>query len=45
MVEDTKVFLEKVGTLNKVIGSLTKYVNTTKFSWFRESIGIDSLNL
>ena len=45
MVEDTKVFLEKFGTLNKVVGSLTKYINITKFSWFRESIGIDSLNL
>ena len=45
MVEDKKVLLEKVDTLENVANSLKKYVNTEKFSWCRESMGIDALNL
>jgi hypothetical protein len=45
MVEDKKVFLEKVDTLKIVVDSLTNYVNTKKFSCCRESMGVASLNL
>ena len=45
MVEEKKVLLEKVGTLKNVADSLTKSVSIEKFSWCRESMGIDSLNL
>jgi hypothetical protein len=42
IVEIKKVLLEKVDTLDNVADSLTKYVRTKKFSWFRETIGISS---
>ena len=45
MVEDKKVLLDKFDTLKNVADSLTNYVSTEKFSWCRESMGIDSLNL
>ena len=45
MVEEKKVFLEKVDTMKNVADSLTKSVSTEKFSWCRESMGIDALNL
>jgi hypothetical protein len=44
MVEDKKVLLEKVDTLNNVVDSLTKYVSNEKFSWCRETMGITSLD-
>ena len=45
VVEDKKVLLEKVDTVKNVATSLTKYFSTGKFSWCRESMGIDALNL
>ena len=45
MVEDKKVLLEKVDTVKNVVDSLTNYVSIEKFSWCRESMGIDALNL
>ena len=45
MVEDKKVLLENVDTLKNIVESLTKFVSTKKFSWCRESMGIDALNL
>ena len=45
MVEEKKVMLEKVDTMKNVVDSLTKSVSTEKFSWCRESMGIDALNL
>ena len=45
MVENKKVFLEKVDTVKNVANSLTKFVSTEKFSWCRESMGIAALNL
>ena len=45
MVEDKKVMLEKVDTVKNVADSLTKSVSTNNFSWCRESMGIDALNL
>ena len=44
MVEDKKVLLEKVNTLKNVADSLKKSIHTEKFSWCRESMGIDVLN-
>jgi len=40
MVEDKKVLMVKVDTLNNTIDALTKYVRTEKFSWCRETMGI-----
>ena len=45
MVEDTNMLLDKVDTLKNVAKSLTKFVSIEKFSWCRESMGIDALNL
>ena len=45
MVQDKKVLFEKVATLKNVVDSLTMFVSTKKFSWCRESMGIDALNL
>ena len=45
MVEEKKVLLEKVDTVKNVADSLTKSVSIEKFSWCRESMGIDALNL
>jgi phosphoribosyl-AMP cyclohydrolase len=44
MVEEKKVLLVKVDTLENVADSLTKSVSTEKFSWCRESMGISSLD-
>jgi hypothetical protein len=40
MVEEKKVLLIKVDTLENVVDSLTKYVSTEKFSWCKGSMGI-----
>jgi phosphoribosyl-AMP cyclohydrolase len=40
MVEENNVLLMKVGTLNNVANSLTKYVSIEKFSWCRGYMGI-----
>ena len=45
MVEERKVLLEKVDTMKNVADSLTESVSIEKFSWCRESMGIDALNL
>ena len=45
VVEDKKVLLEKVDTLKNVADSLKNSVSTEKFSWCREYMGIDALNL
>ena len=45
MVEDKKALLEKVDIVKNFADSLTKFVSTEKFSWCRESMGIDALNL
>ena len=45
MVEYKKVLLEKVGTLKNVVDSLTKSFSIEKFSWSRDSMVIDALNL
>jgi hypothetical protein len=44
MVEEKKVLLMKVDTLNNVIDSLTKSVSTKNFSWCRGSMGIAALD-
>jgi hypothetical protein len=44
MVEEKKVLLMKVETLNNVADSLKKSMRTEKFSWCRGSMGIDSLD-
>jgi hypothetical protein len=43
MVEEKKVLLMKLETLNNVVDSLTKFVSTEKLSWCRGSMGIISL--
>ena len=40
MVEQNRVLLEKVDTLENVADSLRKSVSTQKFSWCRENMGI-----
>ena len=45
MVEDKKVFLEKVDTLYNVADSLTKFVNIDNLSWCREYMSIDTPSL
>ena len=45
MVEDKKVLLEKVDIVKNVVDSITNSISTKKFSWCRESMGIDALNL
>jgi hypothetical protein len=44
MVEENKVFLEKVNTLKNVADSLTKFVSTKKFSWCRVTMDIVALD-
>ena len=44
MVEQNRVLLEKVDTLENVADSLTKFVSTQKFSWCRENIAIAALD-
>ena len=43
MVEDEKVILEKVDTLQNVVDALTKLVNMSKFKWRCESMGLLAL--
>ena len=43
VVEEKKVFLEKVDTLKNVAYSLTKSVSKEKFSWCRVTMGIAAL--
>jgi hypothetical protein len=44
MVEENKVLLMKVDTLNNVADSLTKFVSMEKLSWCRGSMGIAALD-
>eukprot|EP00253_Pinus_taeda_P032584 PITA_32584 len=44
MIEDKKVLLVKVDTLKKTANALTKYVNSKKFSWCRETMGVGGLD-
>ena len=44
MVESKKVLLEKVDTLENVADSLTKFVNTKKFSWCEAGMGIFAMD-
>jgi hypothetical protein len=44
MVEDKKVFLDKVENLKNIVNSLTNSVSTEKFSWCRETMGIGALD-
>ena len=44
MVEDKKVLLVKVDTLNNVSDALKKSVSTENFSWCREKMGVAGLN-
>eukprot|EP00253_Pinus_taeda_P020007 PITA_20007 len=43
MIEEKKVLLVKVDTLNNTTDALTKYVSTKNFSWCRETMGISGL--
>eukprot|EP00253_Pinus_taeda_P035204 PITA_35204 len=40
MIEDKKVFPVKVDTLKNIADALTKSVNSKKFSWCRETMGV-----
>jgi len=40
MIEDKKVSLVKVDTLNNIANALTKSMSSEKFSWSRETMGI-----
>ena len=44
MVEDKRVLLVKVDTLNNVADALTKFVSTQNFSWCRETMGVAELD-
>ena len=43
MVEDKRVLLVKMDTLKNVADTLTKSVSTQKFSWCRETMGVEEL--
>ena len=43
MIEDKKVLLVKVDTLNNTADTLKKSVSYEKFSWCREIMGVSSL--
>ena len=43
MVEAKRVLLVKVDTLKNVTDALTKFVSTQKFSWCRETMGVEEL--
>ena len=43
MIEDRKVLLVKVDTLQNITDALTKSVSSEKFSWCREAMGISGL--
>jgi len=40
MIEDKKVLLVKVDTLNNTADALTKSMSSEKFSWCRETMSI-----
>jgi hypothetical protein len=42
MVEDGKVSLKKVDTLENVADALTKLVSTDKFRWCANTMGLDA---
>ena len=44
MVEDKKVLMVKVDTLKNLVDALTNFVNTKKFFWCRETMGIAGLD-
>jgi len=44
MVEDKKVLLVKVDTFKNTTDALTNSMNTEKFSWCREKMGIARLD-
>ena len=43
MIEEKKVLLVKVDTLNNTADALTKSVSSENFSWCRETMGISGL--
>ena len=43
MVKDKRVLLVKVDTLKNVADALKKSVITQKFSWCRETMGVEEL--
>ena len=43
MIEDKKMLLVKVDTLNNIVDALTKSVSSDNFSWCRETMGISGL--
>ena len=43
VVEDKTVLLVKVDTLKNVADALMKSVSTQKFSWCRETMGVEEL--
>ena len=43
-VDDGKVDLEKVDTRDNVVDALTKPVNTTKFKWCTNFMGLNTPN-
>jgi hypothetical protein len=45
MVEEKKVLLMKVDTLENVVDSLTKSMSIENFSWCRGSMGIVALDV
>jgi hypothetical protein len=45
MVENNKVLLEKVDTLENITNSLTNSVSVVKFSWCTEAMGIVAMGL
>jgi len=44
MVEEKKLLLVKVETLNNTIYALTKFVSFEEFSWSREIMGVVGLD-
>ena len=43
MVEDKRVLLVMVDTVKNAANALTKSVRTHKFSWCRETMGVEEL--
>ena len=43
MVEAKRVLLVKVDTFKNVAYAVTKFVSTRKFSWCRETMGVEEL--
>ena len=44
MVENKRVLMEKVDTVENVEDSLAKFLSTIKFTWCREAMGIYTLS-